>query len=209
MPKLDLKKRYKGLYTSSNKKVEIVNAPILRYLMIDGKGAPEGKEAAEAIQALYPVAYAVKFAMKAKGKDYGVMPLEGLWWADDMRDFLTGKRARWKWTYMILQPEFVTGKDVAEALAKVKESKTLPGLDKLRLDELGEGTAAQLLHIGPYSDEREDIERIHEHIRSLGGDFDGHREKHHEIYLSDMRKVPPAKLKTILRQPFRGKTKGK
>lgn len=201
MPKLDLKKERKDLYAPSASSVSVVEVPTFKYLMFDGQGAPDGENAQQAYQTLFPAAYKLKFLMKAKGHDYGVMPLEGLWWADDMDDFEKGRRDRWKWTYMIRQPEFVTKNDFNEVVAALK-AKNLLGLPKLRLESYKEGRTAQILHVGPFAAEGPNIQKIHDHIKELGGSFDGHKEKHHEIYLSDMRRVSPEKMKTVLRQPF-------
>jgi hypothetical protein len=201
MTKIDLKKTLRYLYAPAAGTVSIVEVPPLSYLMVEGQGAPDGPDAQEAVQALYAVAYKLKFVMKARGSDFVVMPLEGLWWADDMDDFLSGRRDRWKWTYMIVQPDIVTPQAVAEAVASVDPGKAGPALDRVRLDQLDEGRAAQLLHIGPYSAEGPAIQRLHEHIASLGGQLRG---RHHEIYLSDPRRVEPSRMRTIIRQPFDG-----
>jgi hypothetical protein len=151
---------------------------------------------------LFPVAYAIKFISKARDKDYGVMPLEGLWWADDMNDFIAGRRDKWKWTYMIMQPEFISQNDFEEAINKVQSKNKDMNLSKVHFYYFADGKAAQIMHIGPFSEEHANIQKIHDHIAALGGKFDGLKEKHHEIYLSDMRKVAPSAMKTILRQPF-------
>ncbi|MFZ7102863.1 MAG: GyrI-like domain-containing protein [Peptococcaceae bacterium] len=202
MDKLDFKKEYKQLYNPSANFVSVVDVPVFSYIMVDGQGAPDGAEAQQAIEMLFPLAYAIKFISKGRGKDYGVMPLEGLWWADDMNDFITNRRDKWKWTYMIMQPEFITQNDFEEAVRKVQEKKKDMKLSGVHFDYFAEGKAAQIMHIGPFSEEHANIQKIHEHIAALGGKFDGLKEKHHEIYLSDMRKVPPSAMKTVLRQPF-------
>ena len=198
--KLDLKKVYKDLYSPSTKGVSVVDVPPLCYLMVDGQGAPDGEEARQAIQALFPTAYKLKFASKARGQDYAVMPLEGLWWAEDMQDFTAGRRERWKWTYMILQPDFISASEFEAARAEVSQKKDLPALEKVRLERYEEARAAQILHLGPFSEEGPVIQKLHTAIHDLGGQMDG---KHHEIYLTDMTRVAPEKLKTVLRQPFR------
>ncbi len=199
MEKVDLKKELRHLYAQRAGEISVVDVPRLGYLMVDGAGDPDGAEATAAIQALYPVAYKVKFLMKARGSDFVVMPLEGLWWADDMDDFLAGRRDRWRWTYMILQPDFVTADVVSEAIAQVDPAKAGFALDRVRFDYLEKGQAAQVLHIGPYAEEGPVIQQLHEHIAALGGRLSG---RHHEIYLSDPRRADPAKLRTIIRQPF-------
>ncbi len=146
-------------------------------------------------------AYALKFAVKKGdiGVDYGVMPLEGLWWSDDMSTFSVENKADWKWTLMIMQPEFVTRDLFAIALEQVKKKKNLNALTKLRLEAFAEGKSAQILYVGPFSEEGPTIESIHAYIKQNGYRVSG---KHHEIYLSDITKTAPDKLKTIIRQPI-------
>jgi len=202
MNKIDLKKELKQLYKPSAKAVAQVTVPPLKYLMIDGKGDPNtSPEYADAVAALFSVSYAAKFAVKkgALKTDYAVMPLEGLWWADDWSVFAAGDRANWKWTMMILQPSFVPGEIIGQAMADVRKKKNLPALDKLRLEVFSEGLCAQIMHIGPFSEEGPTIEKLHEYILSHGS-LAG---KHHEIYLSDIRRAHPSKWKTILRQPMK------
>jgi hypothetical protein len=103
---------------------------------------------------------------------------------------------------MIRQPDFVTQKDFSEVVAVLKAKEHLPCLSKVRLESYREGRSAQTLHVGPFAAEGPNIERIHSHINKIGGAFDGHKERHHEIYLSDMRRVSPERMKTVLRQPF-------
>ncbi|MFX1477904.1 MAG: GyrI-like domain-containing protein, partial [Promethearchaeota archaeon] len=179
--------------------------PEMQFLMIDGMGSPgDSQEYQDALTVLYPVAFRTKFLSKAKGKDYVVPPLEGLWWVDKMEDFIEGNRDRWQWTMMIMQPGWITQKIINEAKAVVKEKK--PGLSgllpKVRLEKYKEGKAAQIMHIGPYSEEGPTVQRVHDFIMNVGGQFDGHTNKHHEIYLSDPRKANPATMKTVIRQPF-------
>ncbi len=201
MAKIDYKKELKELYNPSAKQIFEVVVPKMNYLMIDGKGDPNtAKEYADAIQTLYPVAYTIKFAMKkASGFDFGVLPLEGLWWSDDMNDFVAGKKDNWKWTVMIAQPEAVTRENFEEAVKEVKAKKNPAAVDRIRFEAFDEGLSAQIMHIGPYSEEGPNIAKIHQYIKDKGGKLQG---KHHEIYLSDPRKADPTKLKTVVRQPF-------
>src|SRR5512137_186301 len=144
MKKIDLKKELKSFYQPSAKTVALVEVPAMSYLMIDGEGDPNtSKSYAEAIETLFAVAYTVKFSVKKLLEiDYGVLPLESLWWADDMTAFTTGDKAKWKWTAMIMQPSFVTAKVVADAVADVKKKKNPPAIGKLRFESLAEGTCA-------------------------------------------------------------------
>jgi hypothetical protein len=201
MEKVDLKKELAWLYAPSAKNISLVEVPDMNFVMVDGKGAPEGSAYQDAVQALYSVAYTIKFARKkADGIDFPVMALEGLWWADDYGDFQpgTGDRNAWQWTMMIMQPEFITKSDF-NAGVKASGKKDLPSLGKVRFERFKEGKAAQLMHIGPYLAESPNIKRIHDKVHEIGGQLSG---KHHEIYLSDPRRADPAKLKTVLRQPY-------
>jgi len=201
--KLDLKKELKELYRPSARAISVVDVPPLNFLMVDGKGDPNiSEEYREAIEALYATAYTLKFALKADRRtpEFAVMPLEGLWWSDDMSDFLSGNKANWQWTAMIAQPDFVTGEDVSRAKAQAAAKKELPALSKLRLERFHEGRAAQIMYFGPYSEEGPTIAAIHEFIEAGGHRLSG---RHHEIYLSDPRRTDPKKLKTVIRQPFK------
>lgn len=202
MQKVDLKKELKHLYQPSAKAVVEVEVPSLRFLMIDGAGDPNTAPAyAAAVEALFSVSYTAKFMLK-KGKqaiDYGVMPLEGLWWSDDLSSFAANDRSKWQWTMMILQPDFVEDAVVEAAIAEVRRKKAPPALSDLRLERFSEGRCAQTLHVGPFSEEGPTIQRVHDYIdahSTLTG-------KHHEIYLSDIRRGDPAKWKTIIRQPMK------
>jgi hypothetical protein len=201
MEKIDLKKQLKHLYQPSAKQVVQVEVPAMNYLMVDGSGDPNISQAyADAVEALFSVAYAIKFMIK-KGPlaiDYGVMPLEGLWWAEDMAAFSTEDKSNWQWTMMIMQPNFVTPNTVADAIVQVGKKKSLPAIAKLRLETLAEGSCAQILHIGPFSEEGPTIAKVHEFIAARGR----RTGKHHEIYLSDIRKTAQAKWKTVIRQPM-------
>lgn len=202
MEKLDLKRELKHLYLPSAREVVAVDVPAMDFLMVDGQGDPNTSSAyAEALEALYAVSYAIKFTVKRGplGIDYGVMPLEGLWWADDMSDFVTGDRSRWKWTMMIMQPQFVNRELVAEAREAVRKKKNPVALPAVRFETFAEGAAAQILHVGPFSEEGPTIERVHDFIGQSGCERTG---KHHEIYLTDIRKADPAKWKTVIRQPL-------
>jgi hypothetical protein len=202
MEKLDLKRELKHLYQPSSRDVSFVDVPVMDFLMLDGQGDPNTSQAyADAVEALFAVSYAIKFAVK-KGSlaiDYGVMPLEGVWWADDMSAFATGERSGWQWTMMIMQPHFVTSGMVDAAVALVRKRKDPAALAKLRFETFAEGAAAQIMHVGPFSDEGPVIERVHAFIAQAGREPAG---KHHEIYLTDIRKADPAKWKTVIRQPI-------
>ncbi|WP_315116479.1 GyrI-like domain-containing protein [uncultured Clostridium sp.] len=202
MGKIDFKKEFKELYNPSSKEIQIVNMPKLNYLMTDGTGNPNtSQEYKEAIEALFSVSYAIKFMIKkgATAVDYGVLPLEGLWWIDNMEDFSTKNKDIWNWTALIMQPEFVDEDLVHTALEEVTRKKNLPSVSKIRFKSIEEGLVAQVMYIGPYSEEAPTIERLHNYIDEMGYIKVG---KHHEIYLNDARRTAPEKLKTILRQPI-------
>jgi hypothetical protein len=203
--KVDFKKTMKGLYQPSSKEVVNVEVPEMQFLMIDGMGSPgETKEYLDALATLYPVAFKTKFLSKSKGKDYVVPPLEGLWWADDMNDFIEGNREKWKWTMMIMQPEWITKEMIKEAIEITKENKPelTEVLKKLRFEKYDEGKSAQIMHLGPYSEEGPTVRKVHNFIEEQGGKYDGHNLKHHEIYLSDPRRAKPENMKTVIRQPY-------
>jgi hypothetical protein len=202
MKKIDLKKELKHLYKPSSKKVEIVEVPEMNFLMVDGEGDPNTSQSfSNAIETLFPIAYTLKFMVKKGdiGIDYGVLPLETLWWADDMSAFTTGKKDDWKWTVMIMQPEFITLEMVEEALGEIERKKNPVALSLVRFEPFKEGKSAQTLHIGPFSEEGPTIERVHLHIEENDSERIG---KHHEIYLSDIRRAAPENWKTIVRQPM-------
>jgi hypothetical protein len=201
--KADFKKDLDA-YRAAHREFRIVQVPDLHYLMIDGRGDPNTSPAfTHAAGALYPVAYKLKFASKRElGRDYVVMPLEGLWWAEDMDAFTTARdKSRWDWTLMIMVPDWIDH-DLFTATVQQVGAKNGPArLDEVRLEPLSEGRCVQTLHIGTYDDEAELLARMHhEFIPAQGLEMVG---KHHEIYLSDARRVAPDELRTILRQPVR------
>lgn len=197
--KVDLRRELKALYAPPKGKIVLVDVPPLGFLMVDGTGDPNSAPAyREAVEALYAVAYTLKFGMKASGRDFAVGALEGLWWAEDQAVFLTGDRAAWRWTMMIAVPDFVTPDAVDAAKAKAGGRKDLPAAAGLRLESFHEGMAVQTLYLGPYSGEGPTIAGLHAYIEGLGKRLHG---KHHEIYLSDPRRTAPEKLRTVIRQP--------
>lgn len=202
MQKIDFKKEQKSLYAPGTKEVVAVDVPTMQFLMVDGAGDPNTVPAyAEAVEVLYALSYTLKFMVK-KGElaiDYGVLPLEGLWWAEDMTRFNAEDKSNWLWTMMIRQPDFVTEAMVDEALAAVQKKKNPPALEKVRFADYAEGACAQILHIGPFHEEGPTIARVHNYIAESGYVLSG---KHHEIYLSDIRRAAPEKWKTVIRQPF-------
>jgi hypothetical protein len=202
MNKLNLKKELKENYRANAKKPNIVDVPEGKFVTIIGRGAPGGSAYHAALTALYSVAYTIKFKCKAEGKDFTVMTLEGLWWWDDpsITDLADAPpREEWNWKSMIRIPDFVTEDTVEEAKKNVKETKDIKEADKLKLETFHEGLSAQIMHVGPYSEEGPTGKKLHDFIRESGYKMRG---LHHEIYMSDPRRVPPERLKTILRQPI-------
>jgi len=199
MGKIDFKKALPG-YKARVGKPELLTIPAMNYLQIDGMGDPNHSiEFQQAIEALYTVAYTLKFMIKKQsGTDYGVAPLEGLWWADDMNDFLFSRKENWKWTAMIMQPKYVTYTLYKDAIKTAAGKKDLPSFNKMRLEIMDEGLCVQVLYTGPYADEGPTIQSLHKFAKDNAFHLCG---KHHEIYLNDQRKTAPDKLKTIIRQP--------
>jgi hypothetical protein len=200
--KVDLKKEMKHLYQPPANRVVQVDVPEMHYLMIDGEGDPNGSQGfQDGVEVLFALSYTAKFMVKKgpQAVDYGVMPLEGLWWADDMAGFSVEEKSNWKWTLMIMQPATVSGELVQAAFAEVKKKKNPIVLPRVRFEAFAEGKAAQVMHIGPFSEEGPTIQRLHQFIEECGWKASG---KHHEIYLSDIRKADPRKWKTVIRQPM-------
>lgn len=201
MEKLDLKKARKALFTAPLNRFVPVTVPRLSYLMADGHGDPNTVPAyRQAVESLYATAYTIKFACKAKGQDFVVAPLEGLWSAPDPESFTARRKDEWDWTMMIMLPDHVDDEAFSAASNRARE-KLGTLAQSLRLDSLEEGLCLQALHIGSYDDEGPLLATLHTEIMPAGGyTFAG---RHHEVYLSDPRKVPPARLKTVIRQPVR------
>ncbi|GLI26501.1 hypothetical protein ARHIZOSPH14_07430 [Agromyces rhizosphaerae] len=201
--KYDVKRAHRELYAPTAKDWALVDVPPLQYLAIDGQGSPGVSPVyLEAVETLYPVAYAAKFASKRElGRDFVVAPLEGLWWADDPTAFTRGDRDAWKWTLLIHQPDWIDHDAIDRAVAAARAKRDSPALDRLRLQTIEEGSSAQVLHLGPFADEAPTLARLHdEWMPAHGVTFNG---PHHEVYLSDPRRAAPEKLRTVLRQPVR------
>lgn len=198
--KLNLYKRHQDEYIQP-KTPALVRVKPAKYLALDGQGAPASPVFASSIGALYGVAYTLKMAKKQSGQDYRVCGLEGFWWgAQSGHDFFSDAIDTWCWKLVIRVPEFITSKDVKSA-AKYLVSKGKPGnIANVALAKISEGRCVQMLHIGPYTSETTTIEKMMAYAREQHLDFHG---LHHELYLSDPRRVPPERLKTILRMPVR------
>ncbi|GAB3537697.1 GyrI-like domain-containing protein [Arthrobacter tecti] len=196
----DIKKDRKDLYAPRRNVFDTVDVPEMAFLMVDGHGDPNTAGSyREAIEALYTVSYAVRaVAKKSLERVHTVAPLEGLWSAEDLEVFRTREKSAWDWTMMIAQPDWITREMVDEGLSTAQK-KQLPALNLVRFERFAEGRSVQTLHVGAYDDEGPVLQRLHEEFLPAQGLVQTGR--HHEIYLSDARKVPPEKLKTILRQP--------
>lgn len=202
MDKIDFRKTLKGLYAPANRDFAEVEVPTMRFVKVDGAGDPNVSPAYKAaVEWLYSTSYGMKFAAKAQlGVDYVVPPLEGLWEADDPAVFVTRDKAAWRWTMMIMAPEFITDALFGAAVEKARRKLgDLPS--SLRLEAYAEGRSLQALHIGSYDDEGPLLARLHDvEMPGRGLTFNG---PHHEIYLGDPRRTEASKLKTVLRQPVR------
>ncbi|WP_068159445.1 GyrI-like domain-containing protein [Rhodococcus phenolicus] len=199
--KVDFKKTL-DTYRAARGEFRVVDVPDMQYLMIDGHGDPNtSPEFTAAVEALYPVAYKLKFASKRDlGRDYVVPPLEGLWWAENMESFTTARdKSRWDWTMMLFVPDWIGREEFAGAVDRAGAKNGPARLGDVRLETLTEGTCVQTLHVGSFDDETAVLERLHhEFVPGNGFRMAG---KHHEIYFSDFRKIAPEKQRTILRQP--------
>jgi hypothetical protein len=195
--KLDLYKKHKAEYAASRKPMLVTIGPA-SYLSIIGQGKPGGPEFTARVGALYNVAFTIKMAKKFAGFDYAVCKLEGLWWETKGKG--GSGQAEWSWKLLIRVPEAIEATDRAAALATLAKKNKGPLVNEVRLETITEGLCVQALHVGPYAQEPETIARMKAHAEENGLAFHG---QHHEIYLSDPRRVAPEKLRTILRQPVK------
>ncbi|WP_205519473.1 GyrI-like domain-containing protein [Pyxidicoccus caerfyrddinensis] len=204
--KMNLRALHKEIYAPSHKEFSVVVVPRMSFVMADGEGNPNlAQSYRDAVQALYAVSYTLKFASKKlANRDYVVAPLEGLWSADDPAAFVQRRKDEWKWTMMIMQPEWITKEMFDEAVEVVRTKKNPAALPGVYFDTYDEGLSVQIMHIGSYDDEAPTLRRLHEEYMPANGlDFNG---PHHEVYIGDPRKAEPSKLKTILRQPVKRRT---
>jgi len=199
IPKLDLYKLHKDEYVTAKKPVLLRTKPA-QYLAIKGEGAPGGERFTACIGALYAVAFTIKMTRKFAGKgDYAVSKLEGQWFFEG--DLAKIPKEQWKWKLMIRTPDFITGTDRKQAVATLLKKGKPRTVEEVKLETIDEGQCVQMLHVGPYEKECETIAVMREFAESKGIKLIG---PHHEIYLSDPRRVPPERLKTILRVPVVG-----
>jgi hypothetical protein len=197
--KFDVYQHNKADYVTPKTAVVLEIKPA-RYLAIAGRGKPGDATFQAQLSALYAVAFTVKMASKSLDRDYTVSKLEGLWWGDDPDEVLLGqKRDIWNWKLLIRTPDFISQEQVRNATGKLQESGKSAEVNSVKLEELDEGRSVQMLHVGPYDAEAPTLQAMQAFAGGKGFRFRG---LHHEIYLSDPRRVPPAKLKTILRHPI-------
>ena len=205
----DFKKEYKEFYMTKNKP-EIVTVPKANYIAVRGKGNPNEIDGAyqQAISILYAVAYTLKMSYKTEHKiegffEYVVPPLEGFWWQDNVDGIDYADKAAFNWISVIRLPEFVTQKDFEWAVETASEKKKLDcsSAEFLTVDE---GLCVQIMHIGAFDDEPQTVVLMDEYIAQNGYENDITESRlHHEIYLSDARKVAPEKWKTVIRHPIK------
>ena len=199
MDKIDFRAERKDLYAPGSAQFSVVDVPRFEFFAVDGRGDPNSSAAyAEAVEALYAVSFAAKFASKRVfERDYVVAPLEGLWTSSPL-SFIAGAKGDWAWTLLMRQPDWLTA-EVREHALETAATKQLAAASLVRFLVLTEGPSAQILHVGSYDDEAPTIARLHsEYLPANGYAENG---PHHEIYLSDPRRVEPSQLRTILRQP--------
>jgi len=197
--KLDLYKEYKDDYAAPRAPA-LVRTRAGQYLSVEGQGEPGGDTFVTRLGLLYNVAFTIKMANKFAGRDYAVCKLEGLWWGRQSSgtSFMAEPRERWRWRLLIRTPDFIGMRELAEACTTLTKRGKSPQVSDVRLQKLAEGGCVQMLHVGPYAREPESIalmERFAEEHRLTPHGL------HHEIYLSDPRRVAAARLRTILRMP--------
>ncbi|MEK7668519.1 MAG: GyrI-like domain-containing protein [Gemmatimonadota bacterium] len=199
--KLDLFKKYRAEYVTPKKPVLVKVGPV-KYLAFTGRGAPTSAGFQTAIGALYAVAFTIKMTRKFAGKgDYKVAWLEGLWWGPDRkRPFSVKSPKDWRWKLLIRTPTFVAPRDLARAEKALLAKGKVAEIRKVKLETIREGRCVQMLHVGSYDKETVTLQAMHDLATAQGLEFRG---VHHEIYLSDPRRVVPSKLRTILRHPVR------
>jgi hypothetical protein len=195
--KLDLYRKYHAEYVTPKEPIFVTIGPA-KYLSFTGTGEPAGERFREGVAAVYAVAFTLKMAEKSAGHDYKVCHLEAQWWTDEGTKFSTQKPHDWHWRLLMRVPDFVTENELGLAVEEVSAKGKAPAGKQVTLEKLEEGRCVQVLHVGPYAAEKPTIERMHHVAKERGLHFRG---PHHEIYLSDPRRVPEQRLRTILRYP--------
>ena len=205
----DFKKEYKEFYMPAAR-LSIVTVPPMNYIAVRGEGDPKAEDGAykQAIGLLYGIAFTIKMSKKGDHRiegffDYVVPPLEGFWWQDGVKWIDYARKDRFQWISVIRLPDFVTKKDFDWAVAEATRKKKTD-FSRAEFLTCDEGLCVQCLHIGSYDDEPATVEQMHRYMEELGYALDITEQRlHHEIYLSDVRKVAPEKLKTVIRHPIR------
>ena len=196
--KLDLHKEHKQEYVTP-KTPKLVEVGPAKYLAIEGEGEPGGEVFQAKVKAMYGMAFTIKMTKKFAGQDYKVCHLEGLWWGEGKgAEFFELPRDQWRWKLLIRVPEFIGPDDLKQARETLLKKGKGPEVIEVELETLAEGPCVQMLHVGPYSTEPETVEAMRRFAADNGLTLRG---RHHEIYLSDPRRVAPERLRTILRQP--------
>ncbi|TDV43617.1 GyrI-like domain-containing protein [Actinophytocola oryzae] len=200
MTPYDVKRELRSLYAPRNRDWQLVEVPRQQFVAVDGVGDPNTSEDyADAVQALYAVAYTAKFTSRQAGRDFVVGPLEGLWWSPTPEVFTTRAKHAWHWRMLISQPPWLTQDDITAATDTAFAKKKLPAITRVRHETLNEATSAQVLHVGSYDDETPLLAALHDdYLPANDLTMTGH---HHEIYLGDPRRVAADKLRTVIRQP--------
>ena len=207
----DFKKEYKEFYMPKSKP-EIVTVPAMNYIAVRGSGNPneEGGDYKKSIELLYGIAYTIKMSKKGDHKidgyfDYVVPPLEGFWWQEGVDGIDYSHKENFQWISATRLPDFVTRSDFEWAIEEATRKKKMD-FSKVEFLTVEEGLCVQCMHTGSYDDEPATVSMMHEFIESQGYALDiMDKRLHHEIYLSDARKVAPEKLKTVIRHPIRKK----
>ena len=199
MNKLDLVKENPSYYKASAQP-QVVELNAFNYLSILGVGAPEGEQFLHSVEAIYGVAYTIKKHCKAMGKDFGVPKMEGQWWVESGLPYDETPRDQWHWNVMLMMPGYVDAAMRDQAVEEVKAKKELAPVNQVKLGSIKEGKSVQALHLGAYEEEGPTIKKILDFMGDHALDMNGY---HHEIYLSDPRRTPKERLKTIIRYPVK------
>ena len=191
MFRIDHRKSLKHLYHPSSRTPALVDVPAMSFLMMDGRGKPDGKQFPQAAGVLFPLAYTLKWMVRLGGDiDFHVMPMEVLW-------RVNREKKEFAWTMMLMQPEYVNPELVAEARQKVQPKVDASLLEKVHFEQYAEGTCVQFLHVGPYEGMDASADRMEAFAEQQG--YRIPRRNSHDIYLNDVRKTKPANLKTVMR----------
>jgi len=200
LTKFDLLKERKADYAAPKCPL-LLEIPPARYLGISGHGEAGGREFQAQAGAIYNLAFALKAASKSGGRDYVVPKMEGQWWGENPEEVLMGQqRTIWNWKLLIRLPDFISEDEVARETSKLTDKGKAPEITQVKVEKLEEGRCVQMLHVGPYTAEAPALQAMRDFVVAQGLTLHG---LHHEIYLSDPRRTPPSKLRTILRHPVR------